>query len=395
MKCSRVTRRRFTKTAISGAAAGTVGLSGCSTERGDGGGGDENGGKTLRVSGVVTPRIDDWSGFYESTDVADVSWSPITNVAGKVASRVNEGEMEDKFTAFLNDSTMEDVIPDVLRTMDTERIENWDKVPDVLKTSHGGNDYIRTDNDGRLVGVPVVTNADSFLYNEDETGEIDSYGAWFDEQWKGKVGMADNWSSAIPKVALYLKHHNMADISSNTSNMDPDEIKATVDFLIENKDQFGALWSSYSEGVNLITSGDVQVMDGWYPMVLDAQSKGLDGVRYADVEEGYMKWSINAYLFNGEESKKEGMVDAGYQFLNYLLSGEYAAKVADSTGYITATPDAVDYAQEHSDEFDAEFIQQRFDRVLRGTLYEKGSWWVHQPEHADVYEQQWQRFKNA
>lgn len=393
MESPNISRRHFTKVAAGGIAGGVMGLAGCSSQ--DGGGGGSNGGKTLRVSGVVTPRIDDWSGLYETTDIGEVSWSPITNVAGKVASRVNEGDMEDQFTVFINDSTMEDVIPDVLRTLDTDRIDNWDKVPEVLKTSHGGNDYIRTDKDGRLVGVPIVTNADSFLYNEEVTGEITSYEAWFDDEWEGEVGMADNWSSAIPKAALYLKHHNMADISSNTSNMSPDEIRATVDFLIEHKDQFGALWSSYSEGVNLITSGDVQIMDGWYPMVLDARSKGLDSVQYADVEEGYMKWSINAYLFNGEESQKEGMVDAGYQFLNYLLTGEYGAKVADSTGYITATPDAVDYAQENSDEFDAEFIQQRFDKVLRGTLYDKGSWWVHQPEHADIYEQEWQRFKNA
>jgi putative spermidine/putrescine transport system substrate-binding protein len=394
-------RRRFLQALM---ATGAISVAGCSGD-GDGGdsGGDSGGSggsaaSSVEVTGITTVNIEDYSQLYETTDIEELNFTPASTAVGEFTSGVTQGPTADQFAVATQLSTMEDNFCGALKELNPDRIDRWDDIPSYLTDPKGSpNDPTLCDEEGKLVGMPMVANADSFVYNEEVTGELTSYGAMFDsEEWAGRVALEDNWATSLSKCALYLDANDMADIGE-PSNMTPDEIEEVTDFLIERKSagQFRAFWSGFEEAVSLIVSGDVDILDGWYPMVLSAQDQGLGGAAYADTEEGYHKWSIGGYLFDGEEGNQSGMEDAAYQYLNWSLSGEFGAQVVSQSGYVSASPAAQDYAQENSDRFDVDFIQQRYDDILLGKLEEGGYWTNRTPDNVDAYEQEWQRFKSA
>jgi putative spermidine/putrescine transport system substrate-binding protein len=55
--------------------------------------------------------------------------------------------------------------------------------------------------------------------------------------------------------------------------MTPEEVKTVIDFLIERKraGQFRVIWSSFEQAVDLLTSKEVHVLDGWEPIVFAAR----------------------------------------------------------------------------------------------------------------------------
>jgi spermidine/putrescine-binding protein len=91
--------------------------------------------------------------------------------------------------------------------------------------------------------------------------------------------------------------------------------------------------------------------------------------------------------------------NAVYEFMNWMLSGYYGAKIAEKSGYVSATPNALDYLDGNEDEFDdPDFIRQRYETVLdpdEGKMNADGVWYNQSPTHKDKYETEWQRFLNA
>ena len=173
---------------------------------------------------------------------------------------------------------------------------------------------------GQLYGVPTVLQGDAFAYLPEKTGPLDSYAALFDPKWRGYVALEDNYTTAGQKTALYLKKAGLAEIS-DPANMSPAEIKAVVDFLIEQKKkgQFRVLWSSFEQAVDLIVRKEVYVIDCWEPMVFAAAAKGVNAV-YADPKEGYLLWAMAAYLVNKRKAPEAGK-KASYALLNFMLGG--------------------------------------------------------------------------
>ena len=87
--------------------------------------------------------------------------------------------------------------------------------------------------------------------------------------------------------------------------MTPEEVKTVMDFLIEHKKngQFRVIWSSFEQAVDLLTSQEVHVMDCWEPMVFVAASQGHN-VNYAAPKEGYLLWSMAAYIVNNPDKSE-------------------------------------------------------------------------------------------
>lgn len=379
----------LTRRKLLGGAAGLGGasLAGCVTSLTGGGGSD------LTVWSITTLQPDNWDRLTEDSNVSSVKFVSAPTNVGTVTSKILQGSAVDQYEVMGQLSTMEDNFAEKLRTVDSNKIDNWGAIPSAFK------EYPNTDNnpiktgDGRTVGVPMVGNGDAFVYREEKTGKLDSYGALFDEEFKGKVALEDNWATSGAKTALYLKANNMADID-NPANMDEEEIKTVVDFLIEKKKagQFRTLWSGYGEAVSLVTSGEVWLEDAWYPMMLDMRDKGIDDAQYASPKEGYHKWSINMYMLDGKAI--EGKESAVYDLFNWQLGGWYGAHITNNTGYMVASDNALEYAKNNGDEVDTDFVEKQFDRVSEA-LNGPGYWTNRTPDNKGVYEEEWQRFKNA
>ncbi len=285
---------------------------------------------------------------------------------------------------------------ELIAPIDTAQIPNWSKdsyIQEFLSQGKPGFDFIGYD--GKLYGVPSVLQGDSFAYLPDKTGTLDSYGALFDPKWRGYVALEDNYTTAGQKTALYLKASGKAQIA-DPANMTPAEIKAVVDYLIEQKQQgqFRVLWSSFQQAVDLITRQEVYVIDCWEPMVFAAKAKGVNAV-YADPKEGYLLWAMAAYLVNNP-NRDPAATNASYELLDFMLGGWYGAKITLLRGYMT-NPDAPEFAKMNTVQFSAAEAQKvaAITQDVRHKFEQGGTWQNRWPTHVDTYESEWSRFKAA
>lgn len=395
---------------MGGTAAGTI--AGClgGTQEGDGSGtteGDDGGttndnsssspaATTLNLGGSPTGTLEDWSRLYEETDIENVSFTNVPNDG--TAQRILEGGLPDQLSVVLGLSSSEENFGSELLEVDSDRIDRWDNLIGSLSEPVAGNEVspIHLDDSGKLVGVPAFAQGDSFAYDESVTGELNSYGALFDSEWQGQVALWNSPLSGFVKTPLYLKHNNLADIDQ-PDNMTREEVTTVADFLIEKKEegQFLTLWDTYDEAVNLLVSGETPVLDAWFPMVLDAHERGMPSARYATVDEGYAKWTHNAYLLDGEEYHRDGVEDIVYQFLNFITTPFWSAGMLELRAYVGGTTGGKEYVDEHPDEFeDPQLIKDRYDNSI-GRMTGPGAWLNKQPDNAEWYEEEWNRFVNA
>jgi putative spermidine/putrescine transport system substrate-binding protein len=350
---------------------------------------------TLADIGVGDPG--DWSKFTDATGHG-VNVVSMGNAPSAVVNQLLTGGGRTEFDIVNIVGGMQEplVENDLIRELDVARIPNWadnSYIQNYLAPGTPGFQFIGYND--VVYGVPTVLQGDSFAYLPDETGELDSFGALFDPAHRGFVSLEDNYTTAGQKTALFLNQSGQADIA-NPADMTPEEVRAVVDFLIEQKraGQFRVIWSSFEQAVNLITSKEVHVIDCWEPMVFVARDQGTNAV-YAAPKEGYLLWAMGAYIVNDPDAGEDDL-DGTYELLNFMLGGWYGAKIALLRGYMT-NPLAIKYARSHPEEFTAEEAE-RVAEIIQGVQakFEKGGTWQNRwPTYVDVYEEEWQRFKSA
>ena len=386
-----LTRRRV----LQGAAALAVGTGALSllASCGSDDSGSRSSGGTLNLADLGVGDPGDWSKFTNEHDWR-VNLVAIGNAPAQVVNVLQSGGTGKYHVMDCVGGMQKPLVEnDLIRPLDTDRLPNWGKnqfITDYFPSGDAGFDFIGYQD--KLYGYPTVLQGDSFAYVEDETGPLDSYGAFFDPQLRGQVALEDNFTTAGQKTALYLKASGQAEIG-DPANMTPGEIKTVVDFLIDQKEsgQFRAIWTSFDQAVSLLTDKEVKVIDCWEPIAIAAQTAGAKAV-YAEPAEGWLLWAYVAYLVNNPKSK-DGTEDAAYELMDFMGSGWYGATVTLKQGYLT-NPNAVPYAEEHTDEFSADDvakIKDISDRVE--AKFEKGGTWQNRwPDAVQTYQSEWARF---
>lgn len=353
--------------------------------------------RAMTLADIGVGDTGDWSKFEAATGRA-VNVVSMGNAPSAVVNQLLAGGGITGFDIINIVGGMQEPLVDnnLIVPLETERLSNWSKnsyIQDYLGAGTPGFDFIGYKD--TVYGVPTVLQGDTFAYLPDETGELDSYAALFDPQFKGFVALEDNYTTAGQKTALYLKASGMAEIE-DPADMTPDELKTVIDFLIEQKraGQFRVIWSSFEQAVNLLTSKEVHVMDCWEPMVFVANSQGHN-VKYAAPKEGYLLWAMAAYIVKNPNHSAEDLA-ATYQLLDFMLGPWYGAKITLLRGYMT-NPAAPGYAAGHGEEFSEEEAKKVAD-ITSGVAakFEAGGTWQNRwPTHVDAYEEEWQRFKSA
>lgn len=280
--------------------------------------------------------------------------------------------------------------------IDMNRLPNWKRntyIRDFIAAGKPGFDFVAYK--GTVYGVPTILQGDSFAYLPEITGPLDSYAAMFDPKWRGFVALEDNFTTTGQKTALYLANNKLATIK-NHADMTPSEIKTVIDFLIEKKreGQFRLIWTSFEQAVDLLVRREVYVEDAWEPMVFAARRKGVKA-EYARPKEGYLLWTMAAYIVNNPKRPAE-RTQAIYDLLNFMLGPWYGAKITLLRGYMT-NPDAIAYAKNTPSEFKAAEAQEvaRIHANVKSKFELDGTWQNRWPTHVEEYEAQWTRFKAA
>ena len=324
----------------------------------------------LQWWGIGTGNPERWYGLGDAGgDVVftEAPWDPVP-VLNKMRA-----DGRNQYDVISNAGTLDDPLFDDGSIVDFDPetvLPGWSRIYPELRTN---NPTITVASTGQIVGVPIVQNGDSVAMLLDEIwgpgttvpgAGGDSYGLLFDEQFAGKTSMEASWACAIYKVADYLQRNNIATISDleTLSNADLNTIKT---FMLQQKSagQFRTFWEGWNTAVSLLATKEVIAMDTWEPVVFALKAQGVNAF-YMAPKEGYYLWNIPLYLTpRGRDATK----DRSLHLMEWSLGGWYGARITTIRGYLTATPDAITYAQQNPNAdggpYDSAFIQSRHDLV--------------------------------
>jgi putative spermidine/putrescine transport system substrate-binding protein len=322
----------------------------------------------LQWWGVGTGNPERWDGLGDEVDFTDAAWDPVP-VLNKMRSDgrniydviSNAGTLDDPL---FTDGSIVDFNPE-------EVLPSWSKIYPELRTN---NPTITVQSTGQIVGVPIVQNGDSVAMLVDQIwpgatqpGQGgDSYGLLFDDQFNGKTAMESSWACAVYKVANYLQR-NSIDTISNLEMLSSDDLAKIKTFMLAQKSagQFKTFWTGWNTAVNLLATNEVVAMDTWEPVVFALRTQDPPiNAWYMAPKEGYYLWNIPIYLTpRGQNVTK----DRCMHLMEWTLQGWYGARITTIRGYLTATPDAITYAQENPNAgggpYDSAFVQSRHTLV--------------------------------
>jgi spermidine/putrescine-binding protein len=391
---------------LAGCAGGGNGNGGNET---NGNGGNSNGGNEMNGNGgnetlqiktaapsYVWPQEDNVGATFQSEYNVDLDQNAVAPGPTEVLQMFVAGDGQ-QFDALNDSNSMEDLLAreGALATIDKERIDNWDQMQDQLKADGSQSHKLR--HDGDLYASPCTQNADGITYNDDLIEEPDSWGVLFDEQFSGDTAVIEDWANTLCWTALYLRENNMEDID-NPSNMEPEEVEAVIDFLVENKNdgQFQTIWSSYGNLINLLVNEELVATYAFLTAYLEASDKGVN-LGYPALKEGHYEWNDNWHITQGAVDR--GREEQWYRLANYALSPQYAADMVSTRAAHTGLDFSVtkEYIQDNSDKYDVEMLIDRFESTqerydANGDTY---AWNNMDPDNRSAYTDGWSRFLNA
>ena len=152
-----------------------------------------------------------------------------------------------------NGGGMEDALASqgAIAELDVSRIPNWANIEPRYLEGGAAADTIRYE--GKVVAIPYISNADALAFNHDVIGEeLSSWEVLFDEQFKGRAALQNDFGPTLTNTAIYLKQSGKQDIE-NPSDMTEAEVKGVCQFLIDKKKagQFRTFWDGFQNGVDL------------------------------------------------------------------------------------------------------------------------------------------------
>ena len=339
------------------------------------------------ASGALDIGDDGWKIVANESDV-QVDFTDNGNDPGPVVAKLAAGNANDIYDVggLQGGSEKELAKRGLIAPWDLAQIPNYSSVWEWMKNIP----YLTFE--GKIYGIPTVVNADSMIAVRNRVGNVDSYGVIFDRTLRGKTAMEDAWINSVIFTAIYLKNSENARISE-PGDLTADELGLVMEFLIKHKKdgQFRTFWDGWEQAVQLVANQEVWVMTGWEPIVYTARRRGFD-CYYAVPKEGYEGWSNNTILLKGAADR--GLSKTAHQLANAFLSGFYGCKLAALRGYAVPTDNNVAYATAHAGAFDPAAVKELSEHVkakFTGKVY----WQNTRPANFQLYEEWWQRLRNA
>jgi putative spermidine/putrescine transport system substrate-binding protein len=354
---------------------------------------------TIRIYGVSTMALKDWSVFTKATGLK-VEFNPTGAEPGAYMREISANQIGDNTDIFIFVGNTPSVLgPGGFYANLGDKLpslEIWKTIPDTLKT--GPNNV----ENGVTYGVPVINNADSFGFWAEDLGianptERQSWELMFEsEKTKGKVALENYSVSSLTHFAAWVKLKGIGKVD-DPADLTPDEAKLVVDYAISRKKagQFKTFFTTFDEQVDLLQRKEILALNCWEPCVKEVNKNlGKEGVYYAYAEYHY-KWGDSAYV--SPAALKAGRWDVISKALSFFMGegGIYRALQARDRGYGGPHMELAEkYAQEANwppaDIAAIEAVTKKIDRKYALPFFGKTV-----PKNAAVMEEQWQRFVAA
>ena len=227
-------------------------------------------------------------------------------------------------------------------------------------------------------------------------GEINTWKALFDNQFKGYAAMQNDPGPTLTSTAIYLKETGNQDIV-NPSDLSKSEVKGVCQFLIDKKKkgQFRAFWNNVREGVDLLKSEEVLVSSCWESIAVMA-ARGRTDIHYGTMKEGHRTWNNVWMLTKG--GKQRGQEENFYKLMDLYLSPWFGARTLSGLGFTPQMTGVNEYVNANPGDFDAKkkaAIAQRLKNKAARMAVKGNSWQNLYPKELRAYQDWWAKVQAA
>jgi putative spermidine/putrescine transport system substrate-binding protein len=336
---------------------GGVGLSGllvflAFAAAGCGGGGGGSGSSAEQISGLGT-SLDDiqqkardegqvnlviWSGY------ADPSWAkPFTQQTGcKVNTK--DGASSDDMIDLLSTGQYDGVSASgnaSVRLMSRGDVApiNTDYIPNYADVQAGIKNQSYNSLDGKPYGVPHGRGPNLLMFRTDAVPkDTNSWAVIWDKSgpYNGKLSIYDD-SIFIADAAIYLKATNPDLGIDNPYQLTDEQFTAAVNLLKSLKPNVGEWWADYAKQIQSYANKDVVIGTTWpyQENILKADKKPVAAIK---PKEGTTGWSDTWMIYS-----KAAHPNCMYLWMNYIISPQANAKVAEWFGEAPSNPKACSF----------------------------------------------------
>jgi spermidine/putrescine-binding protein len=180
---------------------------------------------------------------------------------------------------------------------------------------------------GNRHSVPYLWGTTGIGYDTSKVATpIDSWGALFDPRYAGRILMLDDVREAFG-AALKL-------MGRSINETDPAVLRQAAAKLKEQK-RLVRTYNS-SDFANLLAAGDVDVAQGWNGELAEAVAASHGKLAYVVPKEGGTLW-IDSLAIPATAKN----VDAAYEFLQFVMEPEIAARIINGVHYAGANKAAL------------------------------------------------------
>jgi len=175
---------------------------------------------------------------------------------------------------------------------------------------------------GNRCSIPYLWGTTGLGYDRRKVGApLESWQAVFDERFQGRILMLDD-PREVFGVALKL-------MGRSINETDPAILRKAAERLQAQK----RLVKTYnsSDFANLLAAGDVDVAHGWNGELAEVVAKDPQRFAYVVPKEGSTLWIDSLAI-----PARAGHLEEAYEFLNFVLEPEVAARIVDGVHYAGA-----------------------------------------------------------
>lgn len=252
---------------------------------------------------------------------------------------------------------------DMLAPLDFSKIPNFSLISDSMKT--------RNYDPGNKYSVPYMWGTLGIIYDSTAVGEMDSWGAMFDEKNSGKILMIDNSRDAMAIALKYLG------FSMNTT--DKTELDKAYELLKEKK----SLWQGYAmdQMFDKLESGEAAIGVYYAGDYLTMRTENPN-LKFCMPKEGSNLFSDAMCVLKNAENK-----DNAEAFINFMSGTEQSMANSEFIGYTSPNKEVKDLIE--VDDF-TKGIMYPDDKTL-----DKSESYINLPQETlDYYDTMWVKLKS-
>ncbi|MFW8635126.1 extracellular solute-binding protein [Cribrihabitans pelagius] len=229
-----------------------------------------------------------------------------------------------------SDAVRKWVAADLLKPIDTARLDHWDKLLPQIRQVDG------ITIDGETYMVPFEWGNTGLIYRTDEIagGDI-SLQMLADPQYQGKIAIPDAASSAYAMAAL-------ATGASSYTDMSGAEFQKASDFLRQVHPNVRFYWSDAGQLDQALASGEVLMGWGWNQSELNLIWNETPAKMMRDVDRGIATW-VCGYVHLKSATQSDEQV---YDMLNALTAEASGKYILENWGYGHSNAEAFEAADQ-------------------------------------------------